>query len=155
MLPLAFAAFVARSAAASVLLTTAQRLLSAPPSEIWKKSCGTFNGDPDQSDPREPLGEGRQVGGHTHPPTYPPVQRKLMQAAFNPDNGPLTDKKADRGECVGIMDLFSGAIGHCKNPPSHREVGIERQSAAQLIGFASHLLMQVDSILTLRRAGLF
>jgi len=74
------------------------------------------------------------------------IGRKLMQAAFNPDNGPLTDKKADRGECVGIMELFSGAIGHCKNPPSHREVGIERQSAAQLIGFASHLLTQVDRL---------
>jgi uncharacterized protein (TIGR02391 family) len=78
------------------------------------------------------------------------IGRKLMQAAFSPDNGPLTDKTADRGECVGIMELFSGAIGHCKNPPSHREVGIERQSAAQLIGFASHLLMQVDAIIALR-----
>jgi uncharacterized protein (TIGR02391 family) len=78
------------------------------------------------------------------------IGRKLMQAAFNPDNGPLTDTTSDKGERVGLMDLFSGAIGHCKNPSSHRNVGLQRLAAAQLITFASHLLMQVDAIETLK-----
>jgi hypothetical protein len=42
------------------------------------------------------------------------IGRKLMQTAFNPENGPLTDTQADKGERVGLMDLYSGAIGHCK-----------------------------------------
>ena len=69
---------------------------------------------------------------------------KLMQTAFNPESGPLTDTEAERGERVGLMDLYSGAIGHCKNPPGHRERDFDRVSAAQLIVFASYLLAQVD-----------
>jgi uncharacterized protein (TIGR02391 family) len=74
------------------------------------------------------------------------IGRKLMQAAFNPESGPLTDTEADKGERVGLMDLFSGAIGYCKNPPSHRERDFDRTSAAQLIAFASYLLTQVETI---------
>lgn len=73
------------------------------------------------------------------------IGRKLMQTAFNPENGPLTDMQADKGERVGLMDLYSGAIGHCKNPPEHRERGFDRVSAAQLIVFASYLLAQVEA----------
>jgi hypothetical protein len=36
--------------------------------------------------------------------------------------------------------LFSGAIGHAKNPTSHRHVSLSREEAARLIVFASHLL---------------
>lgn len=74
------------------------------------------------------------------------IGRKLMQAAFNPDSGPLTDIDADKGERVGLMDLFSGGIGYCKNPPGHRERGFDRVSAAQLIVFASYLLSRVELI---------
>ena len=74
------------------------------------------------------------------------IGRKLMQAAFNPDNGPLTDTQADKGERVGLMDLFSGGIGYCKNPPGHRDRDFDRTSAAQLIVFASYLLTRVDAI---------
>jgi uncharacterized protein (TIGR02391 family) len=74
------------------------------------------------------------------------IGRKLMQAAFNPDTGPLTDREADKGERVGLMDLFSGGIGYCKNPPGHRERDFDRGSAAQLIAFASYLLTQVETI---------
>jgi uncharacterized protein (TIGR02391 family) len=74
------------------------------------------------------------------------IGRKLMQTAFNPENGPLTDLEADKGERVGLMDLFSGGIGYCKNPPGHRDRGFDRISAAQLIVFASYLLMQVEEI---------
>jgi uncharacterized protein (TIGR02391 family) len=74
------------------------------------------------------------------------IGRKLMQAAFNPDNGPLTDIEADKGERVGLMDLFSGGIGYCKNPPGHRERSFDRVSAAQLVAFASYLLMEVEAV---------
>jgi hypothetical protein len=42
------------------------------------------------------------------------------------------------------MHLFSGAIGHAKNPGSHREVYLEVDDAARLIVFASYLLDQVE-----------
>jgi uncharacterized protein (TIGR02391 family) len=74
------------------------------------------------------------------------IGRKLMQAAFNPDSGPLTDAESEKGERVGLMDLFSGGIGYCKNPPGHRERGFDRGSAAQLLAFASYLLTQVEGI---------
>jgi uncharacterized protein (TIGR02391 family) len=77
----------------------------------------------------------------------------LMHEAFNPKDGPLTDKNAVGGERVALMELFAGAIGHGKNPPSHREVAIERVSAARLIGLASHLLTQIDAIITPKAAG--
>jgi hypothetical protein len=37
------------------------------------------------------------------------------------------------------MHHFSGAIGHPKNPGSHRAVAMTAQEAARLIGFASYL----------------
>jgi uncharacterized protein (TIGR02391 family) len=74
------------------------------------------------------------------------IGRKLMQSAFQPEKGPLTDTSADKGEQVGLMDLFSGAIGYCKNPASHRTPGYDRLSAARLLAFASFLLAQADEI---------
>ena len=41
---------------------------------------------------------------------------KLMRAAFAPETGPLTDPNMDRGEQVGRMELFAGAIASYKNP---------------------------------------
>jgi uncharacterized protein (TIGR02391 family) len=81
------------------------------------------------------------------------IGRRLMQAASNPENGPLTDREADKGERVGVMDLFCGAIGHCKNPPSHRESDFDRLSAARLITFASYLLAYVDGIESANAGG--
>lgn len=66
--------------------------------------------------------------------------RELMQRAFHPENGPLTDKTLVKAEREAEMFLFSGAIGHAKNPASHRDVGLSPQQAARLIVFASHLL---------------
>lgn len=68
----------------------------------------------------------------------------LMRAAFHPDKGPLSDMTLVHAEREAEMHLFSGACGHAKNPPSHRDVNHNRQEAARLIVFASHLLAIVE-----------
>ena len=51
-------------------------------------------------------------------------------------------------ECEAEMHLFSGAIGHAKNPPAHRDVEIGANEAAKLIIFAGYLLAIIE-----RRTG--
>lgn len=68
----------------------------------------------------------------------------LMHKAFRPESGPLTDMTVVPAEREAVMHLFSGAIGHAKNPTSHRDVAITAQEAARLIIFASHLLDIVE-----------
>jgi len=70
--------------------------------------------------------------------------RDLMQKAFKPVTGPLTDKALVSSEQESEMFLFSGAIGHAKNPTSHRDVNLTQQDAARLIIFASHLIEIVE-----------
>ena len=79
------------------------------------------------------------------------VGQKLMRTAYNPESGPLTDMNTPAGERQAVMELFSGAIGHGRNPPSHRDVVIARVDAARLIGLASYLLELVDDWHLLRR----
>ncbi len=62
-----------------------------------------------------------------------------MRKAFHPDSGPLTDKALVPAEREAEMHLFRGAIGHAKNPASHRDVAMSAPEAARLILFASHL----------------
>jgi uncharacterized protein (TIGR02391 family) len=64
----------------------------------------------------------------------------LMRKAFHPENGPLTDTTVVVAEREAVQQLFAGAIGHAKNPTSHRDVVIDAQEAARLILFASYLL---------------
>lgn len=64
----------------------------------------------------------------------------LMRKAFHPDNGPLTNTSAVAAEREAAMHLFSGAIGHAKNPVSHRAINLPPHEAARLVVFASHLL---------------
>lgn len=73
------------------------------------------------------------------------VGRDLMTKAFNKDTGPLRNPSLIASEQEAKMFLFVGAIGHAKNPSSHREVGLSREEAARLIVFASHLLDLVAS----------
>jgi uncharacterized protein (TIGR02391 family) len=82
------------------------------------------------------------------------IGKDLMLRAFNKDRGPLTDIEAVVGEREGIMFLFAGAIGHCKNPPSHRKVDIAPVTAARLITLASHLLSWVETMAGLKELGL-
>jgi uncharacterized protein (TIGR02391 family) len=82
------------------------------------------------------------------------IGKDLMLKAFNKDRGPLTDSDAVAGEREGIMFLFTGAIGHCKNPPSHRRIDITVVTAARLIVLASHLLSWVETMTTLKELGL-
>jgi uncharacterized protein (TIGR02391 family) len=69
----------------------------------------------------------------------------LMREAFHPLSGKLTDQARVVPEREAVSALFAGAMGHCRNPPAHRDVEIDRVTAAQLITFASYLLMEVDS----------
>ena len=64
----------------------------------------------------------------------------LMRKAFHPETGPLTAMSLVIAEREAEMHLFSGAIGHAKNPTSHRDVILAPQEAARLVVFASHLL---------------
>jgi uncharacterized protein (TIGR02391 family) len=70
----------------------------------------------------------------------------LMRAALHPDKGALTDMERSGGERQAVMDFYAGAIGHGKNPPSHRDIEIERIAAAQLIVTASYLLTRIEAI---------
>jgi uncharacterized protein (TIGR02391 family) len=70
--------------------------------------------------------------------------KRLMTTAFKTDDGPLRNQTATQDEREAEMALFVGAIGHCKNPASHRDVDLDREEAARLIVFASHLLAIVE-----------
>lgn len=70
---------------------------------------------------------------------------QLASRAFHPEDGPLTDMQAEKGERVALMNLMTGALGSYKNPASHRRVEIEAKEARDMIVLASHLLKIVDS----------
>lgn len=72
------------------------------------------------------------------------VGTTLMRKAFHPETGPLADKTLVVAEREAEMHLFAAAIGHAKNPTSHRDVAITALEAARLIVFASHLFDIVE-----------
>ncbi len=69
----------------------------------------------------------------------------LASRAFHPEDGPLIDMNAERGERVALMSLMTGAIGSYKNPYSHRRVEIEAKEALDMIILTSHFLKIVDA----------
>lgn len=69
----------------------------------------------------------------------------LMRSAFHPTNGALTDQTAVPAEREALSHLFAGAIGHAKNPGSHRTVNPTAIETAELIGLASYLLGIVET----------
>jgi hypothetical protein len=60
------------------------------------------------------------------------VGTTLMRKAFHPETGPLADKTLVVAERKAEMHLFAAAIGHAKNPTSHRDVAITALEAARL-----------------------
>lgn len=71
---------------------------------------------------------------------------KLMRNSFG-DSGKLSDSNLDAGERVGIMELFAGAIGTFKNPPSHRQVDYsDPTEASEVVLFADLLMRLLDRI---------
>jgi uncharacterized protein (TIGR02391 family) len=72
---------------------------------------------------------------------------KLMQKAFAPESGALTDPEVDPGERVATMELFKGAIGVFKNPSSHRPVDYDDPTlASEVVLFADLLLRMLDRV---------
>lgn len=70
------------------------------------------------------------------------VGRKLMVSAFR-EGGPLADGGLDKGERESIMNLFAGAIGTFKNPPSHRQVNYDDPTEASEVVLFADLLMRI------------
>jgi uncharacterized protein (TIGR02391 family) len=74
------------------------------------------------------------------------IGTSLMKHAFG-EGGALADPNLDRGERVGVMELFSGAIGTFKNPPSHRQVDYaDPTEASEVVLLADLLLRLLDGI---------
>jgi uncharacterized protein (TIGR02391 family) len=69
---------------------------------------------------------------------------KLMREAFKPESGKIARTDLFAGEQQAMMELYAGAMGHFKNPPSHRDVKFRRTAAAQVICFASYLLEEAE-----------
>ena len=69
-----------------------------------------------------------------------------MAKAFDPENGPLTDKpNPNRSEKGALRNLFMGAIGSYKNPHSHRNVKLDPVEACEMILLGNHLFKIVES----------
>ncbi len=81
----------------------------------------------------------RAIGGYSDEKIGVP----LMRAAFDPNNGPLTDAAHERGERQARSDLFAGAIGSFKNPTSHRTVAYNDPVEASEVVMLADLLMRI------------
>jgi uncharacterized protein (TIGR02391 family) len=77
---------------------------------------------------------------------------KLARRAFNPEKGALSNPDLDGGERVAMMELFAGALGVFKNPPSHRQVEFENVTvASEVVLLADLLLRLLDGVQRSRR----
>ena len=70
---------------------------------------------------------------------------ELMEKAFDPKTGELTESTQAEVEKQGVLALFKGAMSVYKDPISHRNVNFTAEKAAEAIIFASHLLKTIDS----------
>lgn len=74
------------------------------------------------------------------------VGTDLMRKAFEPENGPLTNKDHPIAERQALAHLAAGAIGSYKNPHSHRTVSItDPRDAQEMVMLASHMLRIIDA----------
>ena len=69
---------------------------------------------------------------------------ELMEDAFDPKTGKLTESTQTEGEKQGTLALFKGAMSVYKNPTCHQNVNFSAERAAEAIIFASHLFKIVD-----------
>lgn len=70
----------------------------------------------------------------------------LMRKAFDPDNGPLTNKAAQKSRREARQRLFMGVIGELRNPKAHGDPTITNpQMAIEEILTASLLLRTVGT----------
>ena len=67
---------------------------------------------------------------------------QLMIKAFK-DGGPLRDPNSEGGEQTAMMNLFQGAIGVFKNPPSHRQVDYSDPTLASEVVLLADLLLRI------------
>lgn len=70
---------------------------------------------------------------------------ELMEKAFHPETGKLTNENQTEDEKQAGLRLFTGAMGLYKNPPCHRNINFTAEKAAEVIIFANHLFKIVDS----------
>ena len=70
---------------------------------------------------------------------------ELMEEAFDPKTGKLTEPTQTEGEKQGTLALFKGAMSVYKDPTCHQNVNFSAERAAEAIIFASHLFKIVDS----------
>ncbi|RKU31694.1 TIGR02391 family protein [Candidatus Poribacteria bacterium] len=70
---------------------------------------------------------------------------ELMEKAFHPEDGKMTDANQTKDEKQATLALFTGAMGLYKNPLCHRNINFTAEGAAEAIIFASHLFKIVDS----------
>jgi uncharacterized protein (TIGR02391 family) len=67
---------------------------------------------------------------------------QLMVKAFK-EGGPLRDPNSEGGEQTAMMNLFQGAIGVFKNPPSHRQVDYGDPTLASEVVLLADLLLRI------------
>lgn len=69
---------------------------------------------------------------------------RLLKAAFNPENGVLTNYKLPKAERFAFCNYITGAFSYYRNPSSHRDVNLDFISAFDKIVVASDLLKAVE-----------
>ena len=73
------------------------------------------------------------------------IGQDLMRRALNASTGVLADSTVHRSEAQALSDLFAGAVGLFKNPPSHRRVDYASPTeAAEAVLLADLLLRLLD-----------
>jgi uncharacterized protein (TIGR02391 family) len=82
----------------------------------------------------------RDAGGFT----WKDLGTDLMNDAFKPHVGPLTETSLPEPEQLGLRSLFTGSIAYYKNPGSHRNEPADPVEVAEILFFASLLLRIVD-----------
>ncbi|MBA3855380.1 MAG: hypothetical protein C0507_00585 [Cyanobacteria bacterium PR.3.49] len=69
----------------------------------------------------------------------------LLRRAFSSKGGPLFDPEDVPAEADRLIELIAGSYGWCKNPQSHRRVGLaDPRETGQLLVLASYLLEMVE-----------